>query len=283
LPHLHPPLQKYVENSTGETNPIFQVGKQNTFFSEVAAFCIACSSMRETNRHILQKDIYTTWRTPKDVVPLWFIMEDAFWVFCDFGGRKAWQHTHDGEFIKQTTWNTCCMHIWSKLIVVPSSSPAIPIPTTTFNEKFWKSSASEFTKYKTKMDASFAFIFSRSRRKILLVRSANTTSFSLPGGKCHLEEGESVRACLERELCEELGWQPDINYTVHDYTFINKKRPFHLFFAEQISHHSPTIDRKEIVDYRWVSTEDTLFEKTGNSSKLSKLALDFWKNKLSSS
>lgn len=48
--------------------------------------------------------------------------------------------------------------------------------------------------------------------KILLIHESKVDKYGLPGGK--LEEGESLRGCLERELKEELGAKTTIGHLV---------------------------------------------------------------------
>lgn len=67
--------------------------------------------------------------------------------------------------------------------------------------------------------------------KLLVVKHAKDANFyALPGG--HLDWGEGVKECLERELIEELGVMPEIGRLLYVNTFIdtNNIQPMEFFF-----------------------------------------------------
>jgi ADP-ribose pyrophosphatase YjhB (NUDIX family) len=96
--------------------------------------------------------------------------------------------------------------------------------------------------------------------KLLVVRHKNSTFMALPGG--HLEYGEDVITCLERELVEELGVAPEIGKLVYINTFIDDKKDEYVeFFFEvkngekylQIDHLERT-HAYELAEVVWVSS-----------------------------
>jgi ADP-ribose pyrophosphatase YjhB (NUDIX family) len=100
--------------------------------------------------------------------------------------------------------------------------------------------------------------------KLLAARLVHDTSYaSLPGG--HLEFGEDIKECLEREIIEELGVKPDIGRLLYINTFIDQKRgvqPFEFFF--EVTNSGDFIDLKdkerthafEIAELQWISPGD---------------------------
>ena len=103
--------------------------------------------------------------------------------------------------------------------------------------------------------------------KMLVVGHTHDTSFAaLPGG--HLEWGEDVHACLEREMIEELGIKPDIGRLLYIQTFIEALRntqPVEFFF--EIRNGSDyldiqTIEKKErshaheLAEIYWASPDE---------------------------
>ncbi len=210
----------------------------------------------------------THWYKAADAVPVWFIVEDSFWGFCDNRGREWWNKTHSGTPVKRVVWNRACLDLWRRNIHT----------TTEDKSSFWKSSLNAFNRFKAKMDASFAFLVSRDGSEFLLVQAVNSSIFSLPGGKCHVKEGEDVRACLSRELKEELNFTQDVDYVLHDYHFLQDKRPFHLFLAQQITSKPPQIDKKEIMRFKWSALSSDRSMLATGVSKISCVAHGLWES-----
>ena len=117
--------------------------------------------------------------------------------------------------------------------------------------------------------------------KLLLVKHPHDTSFSaLPGG--HLEWGENLQSCLERELVEELGIKPKIGRLlyVNNYSQTDGKHYIEFFFevlnGEDYanSNNAPTSHAYELAEKLWISPEDDvriLPEKFNNDFKENKL------------
>ncbi len=102
--------------------------------------------------------------------------------------------------------------------------------------------------------------------KLLLVKHPQDTSFAtLPGG--HLEWGEDLRTCLERELVEELGIKPQIGRLLYIHSFVDKTGTNHFleFFFEVLngeeyanSNNAQTSHAHELAEKLWVSPEDDI-------------------------
>lgn len=201
-----------------------------------------------------------------DAVPAWFVVEESFWLFCDTGGRQMWRQSHNGTFIKYKDWIDICRTVWEDLIVSDDK------------RRFWKSSGNVFGRFKNRMDVSFAFILSTDRTRVLLVQTVTRNTLSLPGGKCFLVEGESVQDCLFRELKEELGWGETDGLHIEDTQDVFEGRNFHLFLLyKDDSTPPPTIDRKEVIDYKWVTSSEA---RGLNISSLCSTALNHWIDKM---
>jgi ADP-ribose pyrophosphatase YjhB (NUDIX family) len=121
--------------------------------------------------------------------------------------------------------------------------------------------------------------------KLLVVRHSHDISFAaLPGG--HLEWGEDVKECLEREIIEELGVKPKIGRLMYINTFFkdkNSAQPVEFFF--EVLNGSDYLDvgdlkrthAYEISEIIWVSPNDDikiLPEKIGLDLKEGKLLSD---------
>ena len=101
--------------------------------------------------------------------------------------------------------------------------------------------------------------------KLLMLRHAHDDSFvALPGG--HLEWGEDVRACLSREMVEELGVKPEIGRLlfINEYSQIDNKQYIEFFF-EVLNGDKYTKTEElarthahEIAEIVWVSPADDI-------------------------
>lgn len=204
------------------------------------------------------------WCKVADVVPVWFLIEESFWLFCDSGGRRWWRWTHEGTFIRFKEWTDICFSLFEGCIESEDKF------------RFWKSSNNAYGRFKNKMEVSFAFILSEDRTKFLLVQAVNRDQLSLPGGKCHLLEGENVTDCLFRELKEELGLERE-SIKIEDTHDIYDGRQFHLFLVHKADIAPPKVDRREILDYKWVTLEEVKKHKISN---LCDLAIQHWNDKI---
>lgn len=102
-----------------------------------------------------------------------------------------------------------------------------------------------------------------SDKKLLVVRHPHDTSFvALPGG--HLEWGEDVRECMEREIIEELGVRPVLGRLLYVHTFLDRDSVQSLEFFFEVTNGNDfldTIDRErshahEIAEILWVDAHD---------------------------
>lgn len=229
----------------------------------VSAYTILCLTKREQHKYILKQRVSEKWCRAADAIPVWFLVEEAFWLFCDSGGRHAWKASHNGEFVKYKHWIAASLTLFEGWIQCEDKP------------RFWRSANNAYGRHKTRMEVASALVLSADKTKLLLVQTINRDKLSLPGGKCHVQEGESVQDCLHRELREELGWHKEQIHVLdtHD---VFEGRQFHLFLVQEDRDRSPKIDRKEIVDYRWVSFDQA---KELNISKLVEIALSRWCNK----
>ena len=99
--------------------------------------------------------------------------------------------------------------------------------------------------------------------KLLLVRHPHDTSFAaLPGG--HLEWGEDVKACMQREIVEELGVEPKIGRLLYVNTFEDKDNTQSVEFFFEITNGSDYVDCEsrarshahELAELKWTSPDE---------------------------
>ena len=76
--------------------------------------------------------------------------------------------------------------------------------------------------------------------------------WEFPGGK--IEDGESVQACLEREVFEELGVRVRCRelFSVQDHTYPEKTVRLHFYFCNW---ESGEASKKDCHDFRWIRPE----------------------------
>lgn len=98
--------------------------------------------------------------------------------------------------------------------------------------------------------------------KLLIVKHKQSQFMALPGG--HLEYGEDVITCLERELIEELGVKPEIGKLLYINTFIDKYHYIEFFFEIKNGKEYLNIDglerthAHELAEILWVSPSDNI-------------------------
>jgi len=98
--------------------------------------------------------------------------------------------------------------------------------------------------------------------ELLGVRHPHNLNFiALPGG--HLEWGEDVKECLQREITEELGINPEIGRLLYVYNFIeNDTQSVEFLFEITNSSEFKNIDNverthaHEIAEVCWVKSND---------------------------
>jgi len=99
--------------------------------------------------------------------------------------------------------------------------------------------------------------------KLLAVRHPETMDFlALPGG--HLEWGEGLKECLEREIIEELGMKPTLGRLLYINNFIDKKNTHYFEFFFEITNGSEFKDTAhlakthvhEIAEVVWLNKND---------------------------
>lgn len=101
--------------------------------------------------------------------------------------------------------------------------------------------------------------------KLLVVKHEKDAGFAaLPGG--HLEWGEDVKGCIQREIIEELGVVPDIGRLLYVHTFIHKGNVQELEFFFEVLNGGDYVDitgrmrshAHEIAEILWVSPDDDI-------------------------
>jgi ADP-ribose pyrophosphatase YjhB (NUDIX family) len=99
--------------------------------------------------------------------------------------------------------------------------------------------------------------------ELLIVRHLKASKFyALPGG--HLEWSEDPKECMEREVIEELGVQPDIGSLLYVYSFVDSRERLSLEFFFEIKNASAyrslegvhRSHQHEIEELRWVNKEE---------------------------
>src|SRR3989344_6505073 len=101
--------------------------------------------------------------------------------------------------------------------------------------------------------------------KLLVVRHPHDTSFAaLPGG--HLEWGEDIKACLFREIIEELGLEPEIGRLLYINNFAQDDGTQYVeMFSEELNG-GDYVETKnltgshshEIAEIVWIKTADDI-------------------------
>ncbi|MBP9759889.1 MAG: NUDIX domain-containing protein [Candidatus Pacebacteria bacterium] len=100
---------------------------------------------------------------------------------------------------------------------------------------------------------------------LLVVRHAHDATFApLPGG--HLEWGEDPVTCLEREILEELGVEPEVGRLLYVHTFTNSEGKHSVEFLFEVTNGIDFIHRTdgagthayEIAETVWVSPDAEL-------------------------
>lgn len=101
--------------------------------------------------------------------------------------------------------------------------------------------------------------------KLLMVRHPHDTSYAaLPGG--HLEWGEDIKECLEREMVEELGVKPEIGrlFYVNNFTQTDGKQYIEFFFEIKNGNDYLNTEKlarshaHEIAEIVWISPTDDI-------------------------
>jgi ADP-ribose pyrophosphatase YjhB (NUDIX family) len=100
--------------------------------------------------------------------------------------------------------------------------------------------------------------------KLLVVRHAHDDSFvALPGG--HLEWGENIKECLQREIVEELGIKPEIGQLLYINNFISGYVQSVEFFFEVTNSDQyvnlENLERThahELAEVHWVESTDAI-------------------------
>lgn len=100
--------------------------------------------------------------------------------------------------------------------------------------------------------------------KLLVVRHTGKDYYSLPGG--HLDFGESIKNCIEREIIEELGVKPEIGKLLYVNSFVNDTIKQYVEFFFEITNTKDFRDIEklksgthlhELDEIRWVDKDET--------------------------
>jgi len=100
--------------------------------------------------------------------------------------------------------------------------------------------------------------------KLLIVRHKQSKFTALPGG--HLEYGEDVITCLERELVEELGVKPEIGRLLYISTFMGKEKDEYVEFFFEVKNGEKYLNidglerthAHELAEILWVSPDNDI-------------------------
>lgn len=106
------------------------------------------------------------------------------------------------------------------------------------------------TKAQDCMEVTCAVIWRQGR--ILLARRADSGLWELPGGK--VMDGESLAACLEREIAEELGARVEVLEPCGSVAQGGRERPLnlHAFVCRLVEGEPRPLEHREL---RWVTIE----------------------------
>ena len=101
--------------------------------------------------------------------------------------------------------------------------------------------------------------------QLLVVKHPHDTSFAaLPGG--HLEWGEDLKECLQREIIEELGIKPEIGRLFYVNTFTQTDNKHYVEFFFEVVNGKDYLDTEklirshahEITEIIWISPNDNI-------------------------
>lgn len=101
---------------------------------------------------------------------------------------------------------------------------------------------------KKKDESVISCIFSKDRKKVLLIKRRDVPVWTLVGGA--IEENETLEEAITREILEETGFQTKIRKKVGEYSPINKLAKFtHLFESEILSGEATVSDETREIKF----------------------------------
>jgi len=101
---------------------------------------------------------------------------------------------------------------------------------------------------KKKVKSVISCIFSKDRKKVLLIKRRDVPVWTLPGGG--VETNETTEEAITREILEETGFHTKIRKKVGEYTPINKLGKFtYLFESEIISGKAKLSDETKDINF----------------------------------